>query len=374
MSTPDADGVHGTVCTEDQYQNSTNVNPNGLYPTTTCLTHGQTIGLTLVAEASFLSLVAVVFVFVLIGRNVLRYKQALPHGSWTLLQGPSDVYMLALFLFDILQALGGILNVRWANNGIVTIGSYCTAQGIIQQIGELGVALITIILTVHTFVVALWKVGFRARNIAFGVVAVATVFVGLWVGIGNGTHNHYETPTPYWCWIGPGYGKERLAGEYIWLWIALFASVIMNFSLYFWMKGRLSVNLQRMLFYPLAFAVIVLPLTITRWSSFDHKHVSSAATFFSVFVFNLSGVVNVLLFLIVRPELLLFTPPEDFIEPQVVDISPPTNGSAVFNDPARINHSPQPTGTGIVDDGEWEPPLDGNDIALARIESTRPDV
>ena len=41
--------------------------------------------------------------------------------------------------------MGGILDVRWAHNGIVTIGPYCTAQGVIQQIGELGVALITLV-------------------------------------------------------------------------------------------------------------------------------------------------------------------------------------------------------------------------------------
>ena len=41
--------------------------------------------------------------------------------------------------------MGGILDVRWAHNGIVTTGPYCTAQGVIQQIGELGVGLITLV-------------------------------------------------------------------------------------------------------------------------------------------------------------------------------------------------------------------------------------
>ncbi|KAF8263338.1 hypothetical protein EI94DRAFT_1877754 [Lactarius quietus] len=115
---------------------------------------------------------------------------------------------------------------------------YCTTQGIIQQIGELGVGLITLILTVHTFVVALWRVGIRARNFAFGAVTLASLYIALWVSIGNGIHKHYETPTPYyWCWIGAGFEGERLAGEYIWLWIALFASVVMYIPLYFWTKG-----------------------------------------------------------------------------------------------------------------------------------------
>jgi len=41
--------------------------------------------------------------------------------------------------------MGGILDVRWAHRGIVTTGPYCTAQGVIQQIGELGVGLITLV-------------------------------------------------------------------------------------------------------------------------------------------------------------------------------------------------------------------------------------
>ena len=41
--------------------------------------------------------------------------------------------------------MGGVLDVRWAHNGIVTTGPYCTAQGVIQQIGEVGVALITLV-------------------------------------------------------------------------------------------------------------------------------------------------------------------------------------------------------------------------------------
>ena len=110
--------------------------------------------------------------------------------------------------------------------------------------------------------VALWKVGFQASNPAFGIVAVATLFIGLWVMALTVTARLpplYVSPVSYcfvvsltlsgqyWCWIGPGYGGERFSGEFIGLWIAVFASVIMNVSLYFWTQRRLSVELQRML-------------------------------------------------------------------------------------------------------------------------------
>jgi hypothetical protein len=120
--------------------------------------------------------------------------------------------------------------------------------------------------------------------------------------------------------------------------------------------------------YPLAYSIVVLPLSIARWSLFNHKHVSSAVTFFAVTVFNLSGAINVLLFLIVRPQLLLFTPPEseDFSEPEEADLGPSTTGSAIFTEAAKYTHSPQPIEMGLVDDGD--PPLNGN-VALSRIDS-----
>jgi hypothetical protein len=70
----------------------------------------------LVAEASFLSLGAVLVIFVLIvvrsisfqlchpvwrtlaQRNLRRYRKTLPNGDWKLLQTPTDIYM-ARFTF-----------------------------------------------------------------------------------------------------------------------------------------------------------------------------------------------------------------------------------------------------------------------------------
>jgi len=47
-------------------------------------------------------------------------------------------------MFDLLHAMGGILNIRWIHDGTVTTGQYCAAQVLVRQIGILGVALNTI--------------------------------------------------------------------------------------------------------------------------------------------------------------------------------------------------------------------------------------
>jgi len=75
--------------------------------------------------------------------------------------------------------MSGILDVRWAYNGILAVSPYCAAQGVIQQIGELGIALITLIITVHSFVLALLNIKIRARHFAVGIVALASLFVAL---------------------------------------------------------------------------------------------------------------------------------------------------------------------------------------------------
>lgn len=108
---------------------------------------------------------------------------------------------------------------------------------------------------------ALWEQGLEARGVAFGLVCLTCVFIALWVGIGAGHLKNYEAPTPvryptlfflalayhrhysgqYWCWISTHYSGERFAGEYLWLWMALFASVLVSIPLYLWAEGRLSI-------------------------------------------------------------------------------------------------------------------------------------
>ena len=110
---------------------------------------------------------------------------------------------------------------------------------------------------------------------------------------------------------------------------------------------------------------MVLPLSIARWSAFDHKNVSSAATFFAVSLFNLSGAINVLLFLIVRPQLLLFSPPE--LSESEIELG---HSSTTFPDAATDNHSPQPTGMRLLGDGVWNltPEGSANSVALSRVD------
>ena len=58
-------------------------------------------------------------------------------------------------------------------------------------------------------------------------------------------------------------------------------------------------------------------------------------------MFRLSGAINVLLFLIIRPELLLFPRPEE-LDVQEIQLTPAAQGTgpASFSDTAKFQHSP----------------------------------
>ena len=120
--------------------------------------------------------------------------------------------------------------------------------------------------------------------------------------------------------------------------------------------------------YPLAYSLVVLPVSIARWSVISHKKVTPAATLFGDTVYNLSGAINVLLFLIVRPKLLLFPPPEDISEPEASVLGQPTTGSA---EKCHCGHghitSSRSVEMELRDVGD--PPFNGN----TRVESERSD-
>lgn len=380
-------------CSAEEWFLSVQDQNNG-YSSLSCLTTGQSIGLTVIAEAGTLSILAIFVLFGFIIRNVYRHSRY-SRGQWSLVQEPTDIYMLSLFAFDLIQAIGSVLDMKWVNEGKVYTGPYCTAQGVIQELGECGVAITTIIIAVHTFVGVFWRIGTKNRTVAFTLVGIVWLFVALFVGISSGIHSDpndlYVTPTPYWCWVAQDFKGERIAGEYLWLWIGLFTSILVYVPLFLWSQGMLSVDASQwwrfrfhrarnipdddarkrralsMLAYPFVYSIVTLPLSVVRWIGFGLEshgsEVPSAATFIVTSLYGLSGFLNVLLMLLTRPQLLLFGPP----------ITRTARGRAPSPSPAparRVYKAPESSmALGVLnDDNGWD--LDRRSVASSYISST----
>lgn len=276
-------------------------------------------------------MVAIVGVFTLIIRNGVRHVRRT--GKWYLVQAPTDVLMLSLFVADLIQAVGAVMDVRWVHSGKVEVGAFCTAQGVVQQLGETSVAITTLMITLFTFAGIWFRKGLESTYLATFLMALAWLFVALMVALGNATndgpHDMYESPTPYWCWIGQSYLGLRIAGEYVWFWANLGVSSVAYLLLFLWARGNITVSerawwrcsfhsssgnasravrrtARTMLAYPACYCVLVLPLSIVRWLGFSGHTIPSAATFGVISVYGLSGMLNVALLLYTRPNSVLF--------------------------------------------------------------------
>jgi hypothetical protein len=120
-----SDGVNGTVCNAQQYNQFIQSSANGSNPTISCLTHGETIGLAvstflvrfvldssfiqLTAEASFLSAVAVIIILARIAVRITSFHvsflidEILHSGTYDGIEGTSQM------------VTGGCSNALWTS-------------------------------------------------------------------------------------------------------------------------------------------------------------------------------------------------------------------------------------------------------------------
>ncbi|KAF5385417.1 hypothetical protein D9757_005381 [Collybiopsis confluens] len=281
-------------------------------------------------------------------------------------------YFINLLVFDLIQAIGGIIDVKWVAIGNVTEGSLCTAQAIFKQIGDVGVALSNVVgtdllnsaaqgfspiytpkmIALHTFCVLVLRWNAPTRMAPFPLALIWT-FIALIVGVSYATHKSrdFYGNTQYWCWITASYDIERIALEYFWMWAAALINLLCYGIMALVVKGALVVDGMRfrfigwksqkghslemgdsanltgadriqsnaiarhMLFYPLIYILAVSPITIVRWMAFSGTNVPFPATAFASVVFSLSGVFNVILFAMTRPKLLPHREPRARIRP-----------------------------------------------------------
>jgi len=303
-----------------------------------CLTRNESIALSFVTEAGVMSFFACLVTYGLILRNVRYYAKRTP-GKWRLLKVPMDIYLLSLFAADACIGFGTAMNAKWVQDGKTQIGRWCTAQAVFLCIGLTTMSFNILTIAVHTFVMVWTNKGFHSMLVAWTSVAASWLYSILYVTVLGSVYrgpNSALRPTPYWCWIGEDFLIHRLWAGYIWLWVALFVSVLLYVPLFFWGRGNITVGdkfwsfqihragnvddrggsrrrSMSLLAYPLVYSCLVLPLSVGRWIGFEQAshgdkkvHVPASATLAIQTIYALSGICNVILFLTTRPNLLLF--------------------------------------------------------------------
>jgi len=298
---------------------------------------GEAVGLAFNVETGLISASAVLILLGLVARNVIRNIRHPPREKWRLIRTHVDAYMLSLLFSELLHGLGAAMDMRWVHYGLVWCGRYCSVQGAVRNIGSTSVALITLVIALHTFFVVFFRwVPPRNRILPALVIAAIWIFTVVFAVAEALVNPTFYTPTPYWCWIS-NHIVERLVGQYLFIWLALVVSIVTYVLVFMSLQGICTVDpdawthirfhwsmhtrttstedhtspgfdaraqAKAMLLYPACYCVLVLPLSLVRWIAYVTP-VPFAASVTGIAVFGLSGLVNVLLFSFTRPNLLL---------------------------------------------------------------------
>ncbi|KAF8490905.1 hypothetical protein JB92DRAFT_3007583 [Gautieria morchelliformis] len=208
---------------------------------------GHRIGLGFIASAGLVSAISTLSLLSYIGWNVFAPSEKLKpfsRGLRTFTLSSLGWYLLSLLLCDFFQGVAFALNFRWAQKGMMEQGKICVLQGVVSQIGDLGAAIWSMAIAFHTFwLLFLIK---QPHRWTLPIVLVTGWSIVIFLPILGPTI--IETPKrgPFyslsgaWCWIGNGYGAERVIYLYGWVFAALSSSFIIYTLIYLRFSGFIA--------------------------------------------------------------------------------------------------------------------------------------
>ncbi|KAJ8087716.1 hypothetical protein PM082_006553 [Marasmius tenuissimus] len=244
-------------------------------------------------------------------------------------------YLTCLLIANMIQSVGTAMNLRWVSKNGVTNGAFCVAQGGIKQAGNVATALWTFVLALHLFNIlflrsAVTKVGLWCTLVGGWLLILLLVLLGP-LAIQKSSKGPYFGVSGAWCWITNEYPEEQVFLEYFFEFVAASLSFLLYCVILLRVRGNLVHNMgkwqlkfiskteswrlgfardlidsamlklaQRMVWLPVAYTLLLIPITITRLTEFSGRRVPFGATIFAAVVFNLTGFVNVVLIVVTR--------------------------------------------------------------------------
>jgi len=286
-------------------------------------------GVLILSVAAGLSFTAVLVLLVIITLSAVRSLRS--PDQIVFVRTHVAAYFVSLLFSDLTQSLGSLMSIEWIIEKGVRLSIPCTAQAAIKNGGNVGTAFWSMVIAIHTFCVIFLEC--RPRDaVLYSTLILGWTIIGVVVVIGPAA---IETPArgPYfgvsglWCWITGAYQPERLLLEYLWMFSSAFVSFVLYVLVFLKLRGNIVVSgwrirfrrrvastswemqtgktmvdsqlmsiAKQMLWYPVAYTVLILPIAACRYADWAGHTVPFQVTIFSDTVFLLSGLVNAVLF------------------------------------------------------------------------------
>jgi len=272
------------------------------------------------------------------------------------------IYFVSLLICNLIQAVGGLLNIAWIVEGQVYTGVACTAQAVIKEIGsvrgpfthwggeylrllwsQIGTPIFTFVIGAHTFSLLFLRRKYSDRtcyltlSISWGLVLLESCIENFILAKPK-DRGPYHGIAGYWCWITPIHRIERYTTSYLCMFVSAAFSFILYSLVFFRLRGNISVSTgykfsfhrrpkvkpgrtsdgtyitahdqrieshlttaaKHMMWYPVVYTVLVLPMAASRLSTFSGLSVPIPVTMFTAAVFMLHGFFNTVLFCTTR--------------------------------------------------------------------------
>ncbi|EGO25578.1 hypothetical protein SERLADRAFT_465926 [Serpula lacrymans var. lacrymans S7.9] len=262
-------------------------------------------------------------------------------------------YFVSLLCSDLLQAVGSIMNEEWIRQHVLTTGTFCVAQGAIKQAADVGTAMWSLIIAIHTFCILFLRMQMRPYSLWLTLLGGWSVVAGIVISgplaYDNSDRGPFYGISGYWCWISANYATERITLDYMIMFISAVLSFILYSSIFLRLRGNIIIHgwhitfrfrkrtssswrgrdfagnqmmmiAKQMLLYPIAYTILILPIAAARFSSWAGKDVPFAVTIFCDAVFLFSGAVNVTLFTTTRRIL----PPDSIMRRPLISLPRPS--------------------------------------------------
>ncbi|KAI9507341.1 hypothetical protein F5148DRAFT_1309566 [Russula earlei] len=335
-------------------------------PSAAHFTFNQREGVLLLAHTSAVSASAIIALLSYITYSALTILPG-SRRRWRI-GGATEILFLNQLGADLVQATGGLMNIKWAVDGTVYASPFCVAQGAVKQAADVGVALSTLAIAFYTLYVLCFSGEAqvaddyeRRKSLRRGLIFVVCLWIviGLLVAVDIGAHGayHFYGPTGYWCWIAARYSVHRIVLDYAAMWMTAGINIVIYSIVFLYIKGYIATKGWRiyrppvrqeisdmasrraygLLYYPAVYIIAVLPLSIVRYSAFTHHSTPFGATIFVDMIYLSNGLFNVILFSVTRPFLLPHDPNSPDGSPRqgpISEVQPPIQDAAINGPPS----------------------------------------
>jgi len=211
----------------------------------------------------------------------------------------------------------------WVREGAIVYGSLCTAQGVLRHMSDVGIALWTLVIATRTFSVLFLRLDTKHYEKWIVLIAqwslIGTIVIGGPAAARTDEHGPYYGIVGDWCWIAANYTVERIVLDYMVAFISAILAFILYSLVFLKLRGivrrrasstittpadkerTLNENYEhrlarQMLLFPIAYTIMIVPLTLCRFIAWAGHDVSFGFSVFSDFTYLLGGLVHVIIF------------------------------------------------------------------------------